>query len=92
MGALGMVLSVIGGIASFVGAIIILVAAFKESVGQGFMCLCIPFYIFYFAFAKYESEKKGLVITIWLGGIVVQIIGTLITMAGAASQIATMSM
>jgi hypothetical protein len=92
MGGLGVVLSAIGGIASFIGGIIILVAAFKESVGQGFLCLCIPFYVFYFAFAKYESEKKGLVIAVWLGGTVVNIIGALITMAGAASSLPTIPM
>ena len=92
MGALGMVLSGIGGLASLVGGIIIMVAAFKESTGQGFMCLCIPLYVFYFAFAKYESEKKNTVLAVWLGGVVVQIIGTLISMAGAASQMSTMSM
>lgn len=87
MGGLGVVLSAIGGIASFVGGMIIMVAAFQKSVGQGFLCLCAPFYVFYFAFAKYESKKKSLVIAIWLGGTVVNIIGVLISMAGVVSSL-----
>ncbi len=90
MAGLGAVLSMIGGLASLVGGIIILVAAFKESVGQGFLSLCVPFYVFYFAFAKYESDKKSIVIAVWLGGVVVQIIGTLIAISAGAGMTATM--
>lgn len=36
--------------------IAVLVTAFKESVGTGFMTLCIPFYALYFVFVKSESD------------------------------------
>jgi hypothetical protein len=36
--------------------IIVLVAAFQESVGTGFMALCIPFYAIYFVFKVHEGE------------------------------------
>jgi hypothetical protein len=36
--------------------IIVLVAAFRESVGTGFLTLCVPFYVFYFVYAKCESK------------------------------------
>jgi len=84
MAALGGLLAMVGSIASLVGGIILLIAAFKESVGQGFLCLCIPFYILYFAFAKYESEKKSLVLAIWLGGTVISWIGQAMAAMGAA--------
>jgi hypothetical protein len=29
-----------------------LVSAFRESIGTGFLCLCVPFYSLYFVFAK----------------------------------------
>ncbi|HJN76606.1 MAG TPA: hypothetical protein QGF58_21935 [Myxococcota bacterium] len=68
--ALGGICSLI----SFVGAIIILISAFKESVGQGFLCLCVPFYILYFAFAKFQHEKKNMILGAWLGGTVLNLV------------------
>ena len=78
------ILSFVFLLAGFVGGIIILVGAFRESVGQGLLCLCIPFYILYFAFAKFESEKKGLIIAIWLGG---SIIGNILQVMAASAAI-----
>ena len=54
-------------LAAFACGILILIHAFKASVGQGFLCLCIPFYIIYYAFARFEHEKKNLIIAVWLG-------------------------
>ena len=54
--------------------IIILIHAFKSSVGMGFACLCIPFVILWYAFAKFEHEKKGLIIGCWLGSWVLSIV------------------
>jgi len=48
--------------------IIILIHAFKSSVGEGFMCLCIPCYILYYMFSKFEHEHKTLIIVGSLGG------------------------
>ena len=36
--------------------IIVLVAAFRESVGTGFLTLCIPFYAFYFVFKVSDND------------------------------------
>mgnify|MGYP000935036043 CR=1 FL=1 len=81
MAMIGSVLMMVGSLMGLIGGIIILIHAFKSSVGQGFLCLCIPFYILYYAFARYESEKKKMVLTIWLGGILLQIIGQVIVVA-----------
>jgi len=54
-------------VAAMACSILILIHAFKASVGQGFLCLCIPFYVLYYAFARFEHEKKSLIIAIWLG-------------------------
>ena len=51
---------------ALVCSIIILIHAFKASVGQGFLCLCIPFYILYYAFARFEHPKKNLILVAWL--------------------------
>ena len=66
-------------LAALVCHIIILIGAFQEDVTQGLLCLCVPFYILYFAFARYENEKKGLIIAIWLGG---AIIGNILQIVG----------
>jgi len=65
-----MSLIVIGSIllaVSLVFGLVIIVNAFKESAGQGVLCLVVPFYMFYWALARYASPKKGLVLSGWLG-------------------------
>jgi translocator protein len=70
-----MALAALCGLVSFVCAIIILIHAFtKGGVLQGFLCLCIPFYILYYAFAKFEHPKKNLILGVWLSAIVLQVI------------------
>ncbi len=58
------------GLAGFVCGIIILINAFQQDLTKGFLCLCIPFYVFYFAFAVFEHEKKGLILGLWLVGLI----------------------
>ena len=80
---MGLVLVGLGAIFAIVGLvcnIIILIHAFKQSVGQGFMCLCIPCYILYYMFTKFEHEKKGLIIGGALGG---NILGNVLSQVGA---------
>lgn len=67
------------GAVMFITSIIIVVAGFKKSVGTGFLCLCIPFYIYFFAFARYESPKKKIVIGLWLAAHVLYIIGIILS-------------
>ena len=78
---------VLGGLLYLVTAvcsIIILISAFKESVAQGFLCLCIPFWILYFAFAKFEHEKKTIILGVWLGS---AILGAVLYGAGAGAAL-----
>ena len=80
LGGVGLLLSLV----SLVCAIIVLIHAFqKGGVVQGLLCLCIPFYILYYAFAKFEHEKKKLILTVWLGsiGAYLVIMGLTIVMA-----------
>jgi hypothetical protein len=51
-------------------SIIILIHAFKASVGQGLLCLCVPFYVLYYAFARFEHPKKNLILGAWLGSFI----------------------
>ncbi|MGE0792329.1 MAG: hypothetical protein AB7S26_42035 [Sandaracinaceae bacterium] len=60
-----MILLGLGGLLSLVGLvcnIIILIHAFRESVGEGFLCLCVPCYILYYMFTKFEHPQKPLII------------------------------
>lgn len=86
-------LMAIGGILLFVAGVlglVILVNAFKESVGQGLLCMFVPLYIFYFAFARYKSPKKGLVVGSYVGaglvGAILMSVGAVQTTTAAAKD------
>ncbi len=49
------VYTIVAGVYQLSIGIWILVTAFRESLGTGFMCLCIPFYALYFVLAKSEN-------------------------------------
>ena len=66
-----LLVAVVFSLVSLVCNIIILVDAFKSSVGEGFMCLCVPCYILYYMFAKFEHPQKALIIAGSIGGSVV---------------------
>lgn len=55
------------GLVAFVCALIIVVHAFKTSTGQGLLCVFVPCYILYFAFAKFEHKRKGLILAGMIG-------------------------
>jgi hypothetical protein len=62
------------GLVAFVCTIIILVHAFsKGGVAQGLLSLFIPFYIFYYAFARFEHEKRGMILAVWIGAFILQV-------------------
>lgn len=82
---MGVLLSGLGGLcglAAFVCSIIILIAAFKDETVKGILCLCVPFYMFYYALAVFKHEKKGLIVGMALGG---GVLGFLLQLAGAAA-------
>jgi translocator protein len=49
-------------------AVLILKHAFGMSVGTGFMVLCIPCFIFYYAFSQFEHRFKGAIVAGFIGG------------------------
>ena len=81
---MGMMLAGIGGLlslAAFVCAIIVLIAAFSEDVIQGILCLCVPFYIWYYALVRYQSENKQIIAGVLIGG---GILGAILQGVGSA--------
>ena len=73
---LALVFSVLG----LACAVMVLMHAFKRSVGTGFMVLCIPCYILYYAFSQFEHGRKSLIIAGLVGGL---------TLAGAMRAMST---
>jgi len=73
---LALVFSVLG----LACAAMVLIHAFKRSVGTGFMVLCIPCYILYYAFSQFEHVRKSLIIAGLVGGL---------TLAGAMRAMST---
>jgi len=43
-------------------ALFIVMHAFGRSIGTGFMVLCIPCYVFYYAFSQFEHARKDLIV------------------------------
>ncbi len=88
---IGSILWIIGAIAAFIAGIMILIDAFKLETTQGLLCLFVPFYAFYYLFAKYTNEgNKKTVMLLFFGGMGILIIGAIMTFAGAASSMANM--
>lgn len=52
---------------SVVAWIFIILHAFQRSVGTGFLVLCVPCYVLWYAFSQFEHPKKGLILAVWLG-------------------------
>jgi len=64
---------------------LVLVHAFKRSVGTGFMVLCIPIYNVVYGFTQFEHRYKGAVLGGWLGLFVLGIVLRTLGVAGAAA-------
>lgn len=62
--------SLLFSLVSLVCSILILIHAFQQSVGKGFLCLCVPCYIIYYMFSEFEHPQKGLIIAgFWVGAL-----------------------
>lgn len=59
-------LGILFAVASAGCSLIILIHAFRRSIGTGVMVLLIPFFIFFYAFSQFEHRKKGLLLALWL--------------------------
>jgi hypothetical protein len=66
----GLAYSAFALIVGLVGGLLILIAAFQESVGTGFLTLCVPFYALYFIFAQCENKLAK---AIWSLGMLGQV-------------------
>lgn len=82
---MGMALMGLGGLlglVGFVAEIIIIIHAFKNAGAvHGILAFCIWPYALYYGFAKFQHEKKGLILGAWLGGCILA--GILYSIGGA---------
>jgi translocator protein len=76
-----MVLGLICSLLGLVASIFILIHAFQQSVGKGFMVLCIPCYIIYYMANEFEHPKKQLIVTGWVLGVVGNILVNVLSRA-----------
>jgi len=53
-------LLLVGALYSLTIQIIVIVAAFQDSVGTGFLTMCIPFYAIYFVFRVHDNDTLKL--------------------------------
>ena len=90
MGIIGTILAIVGYLLMLVFGIIILVKAFKVSVGWGLISLLVPFGIFVFI-AKNWADCKSAFMK-WLAGFVLMIIGSVLGGIGAVGQLENMPM
>ena len=61
-------LAALFGLVTSVCAVILLIHAFRRSVGTGMMVLLIPFYILFYAFSQFEHPRKNLIVAGFFGG------------------------
>lgn len=52
---------------SVVAWLFVIIHAFQRSVGTGFLVLCIPLYLLWYAFSQFEHRQKGAILAVWLG-------------------------
>ncbi|QSQ20856.1 hypothetical protein JY651_37360 [Pyxidicoccus parkwayensis] len=55
-------LAILFGLVALVCAVILLIHAFRRSVGTGVMVLLIPCYVLFYAFSQFEHPRKGLIV------------------------------
>ena len=55
-------------VVGFVPFAFILRHAFVSSTGQGFLCLCAPGYVIWYAFARFSHRRKPLIVALFLVG------------------------
>ena len=84
MAGLGLLLTVGGGIAAFVGVVAILIVAFKESTGQGLCNFFLGPYMLYYVVTRWEACKKGFLLQV--GGTVAMVLGGILAAMGAPSM------
>ncbi len=59
---------------SVVGFVLVLMHAFKRSLGTGVLVLLLPPYTVFYGFSQFEHPRKPAVLALWLGGLAAGIV------------------
>jgi hypothetical protein len=87
MGTIGTILLVVGGLASFVAAIMVIIRIFKvEGAGLGILSIFCGIYTFIWGWMKHKQQGLKNIMLIWTGGLVLYVLGIVIAGAAAASS------
>lgn len=62
---LGLALTALG----FACSLVVLVHAFRRSLGTGVMVLCVPCYNLFYAFSQFEHPRKGPLLAGYIGAL-----------------------
>lgn len=55
-------------------AIFVYIHAFQQSVGTGFLVLCVPCYIFFYIHDQFQHEHKSTIVALFYGSIAVNVL------------------
>ncbi|MCI0463529.1 MAG: LamG domain-containing protein [Gemmataceae bacterium] len=66
---------ILGGVVAFLAGLWFLVVAFQDSVGQGLLCIFVPFYSLYYLITHFEEEKLPFFGQLTGAGLVLMAIG-----------------
>lgn len=64
--------------------LVVVVHAFRRSVGTGVMVLLIPPYHFVYGFSQFEHRFKGPILAGWMGGLVLGLVLRAVALSVAA--------
>ncbi len=78
-------MAIVGYIICFVGSIMLLIHAFRKSVGWGLASLFIPFVLLVFTFMNWDDCKKGFLVS--MAGIVILVVGGIMVGDAAANAV-----
>lgn len=62
-------------------AIFVYIHAFQQSVGTGFLVLCVPCYIFFYIHDQFQHEHKQTIVTLFYASIAVNVVMRMLGMA-----------
>ncbi len=85
-----MVLSVLAfaaGLAWLACAVLVYIHAFQRSVGTGVIVLCVPFYLFFYAFSQFEHRRKNVIVAALFGSSGLAVVMLAAAQAGLSTRV-----
>jgi len=71
MSILFLLIAAVAGIVGLIGALFVIIAAFKDEIWKGILCLLCGVYWLYYALLEFDGDNKAAIILAAVGGSVV---------------------